>query len=192
MKVCTDKRKLIVELALEALEPGQALALRKHVESCAGCREYLAEISRLKTRLHVAAEENAVEASAAFHDRVLQALRGETAPSGWAAVVVWLQETRLSWRVAWAGLGGLAVAIAALLLLVEHPGGPSTASAPAATPVSPALGAELPPSVANYRNVADRSLDQLDELLTQQANRRVSARPIYRVSMLTEDARLAD
>jgi anti-sigma factor RsiW len=192
MKVCTKKRKRIVELALDALESGPAQELQKHLESCAGCREYLAELSRLNNRLHVAGEGDSSEASDAFHERVMRALRDETAPSGYAAVVAWLQEARLVWRVAVAGLGGLAVAIAAWLVLAGHPGAPSTASAPAPTPVSHELGAELPPSVANYRIAANRSLEQLDDLLTQQANRHESTRLIYTASAFGTGPRFSD
>jgi hypothetical protein len=41
---------------------------------------------------------------------------------------------------------------------------------------------DLPPTMANYRMVADQSLEKLDELLSQQANRNLSP-----VAVLTID-----
>ncbi len=192
MKVCTDRKKLIVELALGALEPKQALALRTHLESCAGCREYLAEISQMNSRLRVASEGSAAEASDAFHERVMRVIRQRREPSGRAAVAAWLREAQLGWRLAGAGLAGLALAMAAWLAVEGRPGGPTTASAPAPVPQAPALSAELPPSVANYRMAANRSLEELDDLLTQQAKRHVATRVIYTASTLGTNPGLSD
>ena len=192
MNVCAKKQKLIVELAMEALEPGQARELRAHIENCTGCREYLAEISSLNARLRVVATGTDIEASEAFHQRVMRTVREEEAQPWWGAMASSLRAAQLSWRVAVPALGGVAVVIAALLLLAPRPGAPPPAPVPSQARLSPRLEGELPPSVANYRIAANRSLDQLDELLTQQANRRESARPIYTASVLAMDAKLRD
>jgi hypothetical protein len=192
MNACAKKRKLIVELAMEALEPREARALRAHLESCAGCREYLAEISKLSARLKVAESGSDVEAPEAFHQRVMRVIREEEARSWWGVMATTLRGGRLSWRVAVPGVGGLAVAMVLLLILVLRPSSPPTASAPSPALVSQELEDELPPSVANYRVAANRSLDHLDEVLTQQANRRVSTRQVYTASVLALDVKLAD
>jgi len=47
MKPCAQNRKLIVWLSLNVLDASQARQLRAHLETCEGCRRYLAEISNV-------------------------------------------------------------------------------------------------------------------------------------------------
>ena len=54
MKPCRKYRKQVVWLAAAALADGEARALRAHLETCAGCRAYLAEISHVTERLAAA------------------------------------------------------------------------------------------------------------------------------------------
>lgn len=187
MKTCGKKRKLIVELALGALEPDEAHALETHIESCAECRDYLAEVSGLSAKLRAARNETGIETSEAFHQRVMRAIRKEEELSWWATMTNALRAARPGWRAAMAGLGGLALVVAALLWLAPRPTVPPPGPAASLARLSSVLEEELPPSVANYRIAANRSLEQLDELLTQQANRRVSAKPVY-----TASAKLSD
>src|SRR5439155_25957510 len=51
MKPCSKNQKRIAWLALDALDVRQAHDLRAHLETCAGCRRYLVEISNMTRRL---------------------------------------------------------------------------------------------------------------------------------------------
>jgi hypothetical protein len=90
----------------------------------------------------------------------------------------------LNWRVALPVVGATAVAVAALLLFLEHP---RISSAP-----QPSVGAaaalkakrDFDPTLYNYQMVANRSLDQLDDLLTRQGNRNLSPNSTYTASGL--------
>ena len=45
MRPCGKNRKLLVWLSLGELGPEPAAAIREHVKTCEGCRQYLAELS---------------------------------------------------------------------------------------------------------------------------------------------------
>jgi len=51
-------------------------------------------------------------------------------------------------------------------------------------PVPSVLAEDLPPTLANYQKVANRSLDQFDELLNTEARQRPPAVPIQAASLL--------
>ena len=51
MKPCAQNRKLIAWLASNALDARQTRQLQAHLETCEGCRRYLAEISNVTERL---------------------------------------------------------------------------------------------------------------------------------------------
>ncbi len=55
MKPCSNHRKLIAWLAVDALDDPQTRSLRAHLETCEGCRRYLAEISNVAQKLSAAA-----------------------------------------------------------------------------------------------------------------------------------------
>jgi hypothetical protein len=79
--------------------------------------------------------------------------------------------------------GAAVIVIAALSLLLRQPGVPSPVPGRVQAVVRPTLQVDLPPTIANYQMVASRSLDELDELLTQQGNRRPGPSAIYTASM---------
>jgi hypothetical protein len=191
MNACKDKRKLISELALGALAPGEAQALQAHLESCVGCREYLGEVSQLSARLRAIAKGSDIEATEAFHQRLMRAVRNAGAKSKWEAIAGKLRVGPISWR--WAsGLGGMAVVVTFVLLLFSRPSEVQRASVPGPPQTNQKLDGELSPSVANYRIAANRSLEQLDELLTQQANKRGTSRETYKASVLAANSLLLD
>jgi hypothetical protein len=64
----------------------------------------------------------------------------------------------------------------------KHPGPPVSAPLPAQVVSTDNPGGELAPSLANYQIVANRSLDELDELLTRQAHHPQPRAPIYTAS----------
>src|SRR5664280_794523 len=97
MKPCAQNRKLIVWLTLNALDARQTRQLRAHLETCEGCRRYLAEITNVTERL--AEQENLdIQASENFHRKVAGRLR--TAKPGSIRETLMAYLALLNWRVA--------------------------------------------------------------------------------------------
>ena len=83
MKPCANKQKLIAWLALDALDAAVARELRTHLETCAGCRGYLADLARVQQQLAAAVPDSDLRPSASFHQTVLARLAA-AAPSAWS------------------------------------------------------------------------------------------------------------
>jgi len=180
MKPCHRNRKSLACLALGELEAGPAQALRAHAENCAGCRQYLAEVSQLNRILAASGEGSRTEAQASvgFHQRVLRALRTEGSAPALSRRLSRGGPSLLDWRLGVAALGA-AVLVLAALRFISSPRPPlSIVSLQSQTRLT--LAAEAAPSFANYQMAADRSLNDLDDLLTRQANRPLPAVPVYR------------
>jgi len=75
MKLCVQNRKLIVWLSLKSLDAGQERQLRSHLETCEGCRRYLAEISNVTEMLAATEPASDIQASESFHRKVAGRLR---------------------------------------------------------------------------------------------------------------------
>jgi len=184
MKPCSRNRKLLAWLALGELDARRAGELRAHVQTCDGCRRYLEQISSVTQRLAAAETTPDIQTSESFHRRLAGRLRTEQSRSLWETIAAQFAAAQLSWRVALPVLGAAALAIATLSVFVGHPAvsPPAPVSVQAVPP--PALKSDLAPTIANYQRVANRSLDELDELLTRQAKRNPPPAPIYTASML--------
>src|SRR5256886_11518326 len=171
MKPCSKNRKHIAWLALDALDVQPARDLRAHLEACEGCRRYLAEISGVTEKLNAAQIEADIRASESFHQRVVGALRSEEMASAWEALLAYLAGKLLHGRVVLPVIGAAVVVIAALSLFVQRRG----VSLPVPTGGQAVLelnvNSGLDPTISNYQMVANRSLEELDELLTRQGNR---------------------
>jgi len=184
MKPCADQQKLITWLALDALDARTALTLRAHLETCAGCRSYLAEISKVTEQLAAARPSAELQASETFHRNVVARMKAETSVSVWATVGAALRPVFFNWRVAVP-----AAAVLAVLLttgIVQWPRTPvgnrpmSPTITPASAPVAAAdAEANLAPTIANYERVASQSLDKLDALLGEQEKQTARATPVY-------------
>jgi anti-sigma factor RsiW len=183
MKPCSKNRKLLAWLALGELDARRAGALRAHIQTCDGCRRYLAEISTVTQRLAAAEMPPDIQASESFHQRLVTRLRAEQPASLWETVAGLLAAARLHWRVALPVFGAAALVIATLSILVRQPAVPPPAPISVQAVSTPAPKSDLEPTVANYQRVANRSLDELDDLLTRQANRNPPPVPIYTASM---------
>ena len=183
MKPCSRNRKPLAWLALGELDARRAGALRAHIQTCAGCRCYLEEISTVTERLTAAEMTPDIQASESFHQRLAGRLRAEPAGSLWQTLAAPLAAARLNWRVALPVLGAAALVIVTLSIVVRQPGvsPPAPVRIQAVSPPPP--DSDLPPTIANYQRVANRSLDELDDLLTRQGNRNPSPAPIYTASM---------
>ncbi len=185
MKPCSNHRKLIAWLAVDALDDPQTRSLRAHLETCEGCRRYLAEISNVAQKLSAAATPPDIRAAESFHQRVLSALRAEETGSAWETLVARLRATLLTWRVVLPAVGATALAIVALSLVARRPGVPVPAPTGAQAVLTPNAKSNLDPTISNYQTVANRSLEQFDELLLRQGNRNPSPTPLYTASSLS-------
>jgi hypothetical protein len=177
MKPCNKNRKLIAWLALGALESRQAHELRAHLENCAGCRGYMEEIASVTGKLVTTETGSDIQATESFHRRVVDAVRATQGDSVWKTLVEQTRGAVLNWRLA------LPVAGAAVLLVLTFIVWRSSVSAPVQTDAqatkTPRFEADLPPTAGNYEMVANRSLEKLDELVTEQGNRNSAPAPIY-------------
>jgi hypothetical protein len=181
MKPCFSKRKLIAWLALGELDARGAQDLRAHLETCTGCRRYFEAISGVARRLTAADTQSNLEASASFHRTLMGRLREQPAGSFWSTLAGWRPECRLSWRVALTATAVLL--ILAWGLLPRHRDDSSSRRAGHPAPERLVLARDLSPTVANYQQVASRSLDDLDELLGAQARRRAPRTSSYTASI---------
>jgi hypothetical protein len=180
MKPCSKNRKLIAWLAVDALDVQQARDLRAHVENCQGCRGYLEEISNVTKRLSAAETESNLRASTGFHQELVARLRVEDRVSVWQFIASFFRATVLDWRIAAPTLG---VALAVLFLAGRH----HNVSAPAPTirvAHDSKTESDPAPTLSNYQMIANKSLEELDEVLTRQGNRNLPRTQIYTASTL--------
>jgi anti-sigma factor RsiW len=183
MKPCSRNRKPLAWLALGELEARRAARLRAHMETCDGCRRYLAEISAVTEKLAAAEKTPDIYASEAFHRRLVTRLGTEQSGSVWHTLAASLLAARLNWRVALPVVGAAALVILVLSIPVRQPAAPPPVPTGVQAVLPPVMKSDMPPTIANYQRIAARSLDELDELLTRQGKRSSSPTPIYTASM---------
>jgi anti-sigma factor RsiW len=184
MKPCAQNLKLIVWLASNALDARQTRQLQAHLETCEGCRRYLAEISSVTEKL-VATESNPdVQASEVFHQKLAGRLRAAKPDSVGEILTAYLRGTLLSWRVGVPAIAALVVISITVAIWRQSPVVPSPRMASTQTPLVSDADDDLAPTIANYQRVANQSLDKLDALLTRQGNRPLPSMPIYTASTL--------
>ena len=207
MKPCSCNRKLIAWLALGELDASHEADLRAHIQCCDECRRYLHELSSVTETLTTGELTRDIEASQSFHRRVVAGLRAERSRWSWTDLAVQLGAARLGWRAALSLLGTTALVVALLSVLWRQPGlpGPAPARVLAVLPPGPRnhltptisnyqkasithhasriIMNDLSPTISNYQRVANRSLDELDDLLTRQDSRRSSPTRFYTASM---------
>ena len=182
MKPCAQNRKLIVWLASNALDARQTRQLQAHLETCEGCRRYLAEISSVTEKL-VATESNPdVQASEVFHQKLAGRLRAAKPDSVGEILTAYLRGTLLSWRVAVPAIAALVVISITVAIWRQSPVVSPSARAGIQTVSVSDADDDLAPTIANYQRVANQSLDKLDALLTRQGNRPLPPMPIYTAS----------
>jgi len=188
MKPCAQNRKLIAWLALNALDAQQARQLQAHLETCEGCRRYLAEISNVTEKLAAAETNSAVQASENFHRKVAGRLRSAKPDSLGEIVATYL--ARLNWRVALPAVAALVVVGVTVAIWRQPPEVSSSPRTGIQTASVSDADNDLAPTIANYQRVANQSLDKLDALLTRQGNRALPSMPIYTASTLALDGAL--
>jgi len=184
MKPCSKNRKLLVWLALGNLDTGRATTLREHVATCEECRCYLDELAKVTTSISGAVVKTDIVATASFHRRVVAAVKAEERRTVWPRIERFLRGTLVNWRVAVPALGGIAVVLMMGLLLISR----HQSEVPVPTPPSSQNGsahnldADFRPTVANYRMVANQSLEKLDQLLSEQGSKKLPPAPVYTAS----------
>jgi anti-sigma factor RsiW len=184
MKPCAQNRKLIAWLALNALEARQTRQLQAHLETCEGCRRYLAEISNVTETLAAAAANPDVPASESFHRKVAGRLRAAKPDSPDEILAAYFRGTLLNWRVALPAIAALVVIGVTVAIWRQPPNVSSSPPAGIQTALVSDADYDLAPTIANYQRIANQSLDKLDELLTRQGNRPLPSMPIYTASTL--------
>lgn len=185
MKPCAANRKLIVWQTLNVLDAQQARQLRAHLETCAGCRRYLAEIANVTEGLAMVKINPDLQASESFHRNVSQKLRAAKPDSFGEILAAYVQSSKWNWRVAVPIVAALAFIG---VMLATWPQQQQVAAHPSAAPsVILASGSDndLAPTIANYQRTADQSLEKFDALLTRQSKRALPDLPSYTASTLS-------
>jgi anti-sigma factor RsiW len=184
MKPCSKNRKLLAWLALGNFDVKQATALREHLVSCDGCRSYLDELVKVTTTLGAAEMRADIIATESFHRRVVAAVKAEEPRRVQPSIGELFRGTLLNWRVAVPTLGGTVVVLVVGFLLVLRQGSevPPPVHSSAHSVSEHSLDADFRPTIANYQMVANQSLEKLDQVLTEQGNKRLPPAPIYTAS----------
>jgi len=183
MKSCTRNRERIALLAVDALENQHERELRAHLDSCAGCRRYLEEISSVAGKLRVAEPESGGQPSASFHRNLMGALAKAQSESAGGKLLarIW---TIWNWRLALPAATVAVLVIAIWLIMAPRAHMPVPMRLAVGPMAAPGLKADLEPTFANYQMALHQSLDKLDELLTEQGNRNLEPSPIYTAARL--------
>jgi anti-sigma factor RsiW len=182
MKSCLTNRKRIAWLAVNALDAREAGDLRAHLETCEACRRYREEISNVTAQLTPSDAGPEFQASESFHQKVVRRLRAEQSESFSSTVAARLRAMVLNWRLVLPVIGATAVLIVAWSMSHLRPGVPSPAPTVALATLAPHTKNDPAPTLSNYQVVANRSLEELDELLTRQGNRNPWPTPLYTAS----------
>jgi hypothetical protein len=186
MKPCAANRKLVVGQILKTLDAQEARQLRAHLETCEGCRRYLAEISRVTECLATVKINPEIQASERFHRSVAHKLRAAK-PDSFGAVLrahmrAYILGGPLHWRVALPLVAALALIGMMVAIWPQAPkSAPRRSAAPAVTLAS-RPDTDLAPTIANYQRTANESLEKLDALLTCQSKQALPALPSYTAS----------
>jgi hypothetical protein len=184
MKPCRKNRKQIVWLAMDALDAAKAAELRAHFQRCEGCRLYFAEIAHLKQTLAVTGCAPEIEASESLHRRIMSAFRANQTRTAREPKFPGLWGLHTTWRTAVPAVCAVGIALVILAAAVwRHNNYPL---APTQTYLirTPKVNTDILPTIANYRAVANQSLDELDELIAQQAKKPVPAPPRFTATTL--------
>lgn len=167
MKPCRKNRPRLALLASGDLSNDDVALLRRHMETCGGCRKYWREMSALSKCLsdtrNVASPE--AEPSETFHARLVESISGQPRRS-W--LIDWL--AAFWWERRAATLCALAAVAVALLVRLDpfHGHGERYSVEVARVPIRAKAPAPVSITLASYHGAAGRSLDHLDNLLAEQ------------------------
>lgn len=180
MKPCRKHRKPIVWLVLGALESAPAAELAQHFQLCEGCHRYYRQMLSVTQRLtsiqslsEVTPEELAKQGNSCESASALRAPAPGRFPTHVVSDREWLLPWHrfLNWRIAVIPLCVLALGILMFSVLDQHPVPvPSHPQQPKVVQ-APTPTADLAPTLANYRALANESFDVFDQFLTAQARK---------------------
>jgi hypothetical protein len=182
MKACARNRKQLALLGANALDAGEEQALRLHVQSCDGCREYLHEICAVTENLKTT-ERTDIQTSEVFHQRIVRRVKAEQATSFLETATALFAPFRL--RLALLSLVVIFLIAAFFAFNRKLPIVATSTPQIVRTASSQKIKRDPEPTVANYQMIAKGSLDSLDELLTRQGIHNSSGTPTYRASLLS-------
>lgn len=164
MKPCRKNRKLIVLRSIAALSQSQSEEIDRHLDQCEGCARYRDEIVRVTLDLRsLDASQQPAPGAEAWTLR-----RHAVQPSS--------ALHSLFDSGAWKRWGFIATSFALVILALCL--SPTLLRRPARYPVEHKMSVgpsshptpeNLAPTFANYRALANQSLDELDQVLTKQA-----------------------
>jgi len=190
---CWRNRQALALLAAGSLQgEGEAAeSLKRHIETCSGCRQYWQELTEVAAGLIDSHLEADLELSAAFHHKLMRRLRHESAgaPRRWT-----MSEALVDLFEKWWQTAGAAGALIIVLLVIAFVAvWPSKNRASTSRSMSSYAGLnqsakpqkDPSPTLAAYETAASQSLETFDALLTRQANRPTPTMPVYRASPFT-------
>jgi hypothetical protein len=160
---------------MDALDAPQVARIQAHLRHCEGCRAYRAEIASVSQSVaslraapeidrHAVVVRRLARNPLAPHRRTApHAAAFARAPFNWGLVVPALAIVALS------------LVVLSVLLKTPAPGSRLVAINQARFKVNAPTG--LPPTLGNYRAVANDSFDELDDLLLRQSQKPVPAPP---------------
>jgi hypothetical protein len=169
---------------MDSLSPTEQSRVRLHLDICPACRDYHAEISHTVQKLGRLETRNDIQTSPGFHQRVMGAIRVEQKAPAWRRFLPGFEGPLWNWRLALPVSAAIAVLLLFASLSMRHRQVLVPTPTVAQVAPSPVPRADLEPTIHNYQAVASRSLDELDELLSQQASRKSLASPVYTASSL--------
>jgi anti-sigma factor RsiW len=185
MKPCSRNRPFIAWLALGCLEARHERELRPHLETCEGCRDYLAQMSAVTKTLLKAEAASEATPSSAFHRRLVTRLCEAESNSAWHKTVEFIRSVfsnpRFAFRMA-AVLPVFAIIGVAIALLFAHlhrPQKPQPAHEEVQVAAQVVGSKDFVPTMLNYQMAANDSIDRFEDLLSRQGNRNPAPAPVY-------------
>jgi len=190
MKPCSKNRKQIISLVTGALPNDHAKGLHSHFQTCPGCFSYWQEMSQLTERLKAADDHLPdVDPSPSFHSRLVRRIEALDKRSAFANAIEIVQAWLLNTHLAHAAILLLVSTTAVFLILRSRP-----VDVRRHTPPPEMAGISRNPaktdssvSLAGYHQVAESSLDALDELLSRQARNVATAESLRVLSIRKTD-----
>ena len=181
MKACSSNRKLLADLALDQLDVTRSTEMRLHMESCEGCRIYFESLAEIYAGQRGYLEK-APEAEAGFtlHHNLMAQIHGESRKP----------DSAVHW-VKWAAAGAclLILMICVALLSREKKTEPRVITGFSPTQqiqISSPKSRDFQPTLSDYRRKAGRSFENLDALLSKEAERRSGTDDSVSISTLIQ------
>ena len=143
-------------------------------------------MSALAGRFDAFKATSEIAATERFHRGLVRRIEAEARPGVWARVIERVRPRALNWRVALPIAGVMAV-MSGWLITSSH----RQAGQPVAQVVEPMAAAKKPvnevtPTFGNYRMLANRSLDALDQELTREAQASLAGASTYTAASMAQ------